>query len=119
MELIAVRISIGAAMPTPAQDNPAAHHAAPAPTISGCGHVITGSGFLPNHGVAIHITRAGDDISDYLTYTTDPSGHLHADLPASAAVGSVRITATDHRPDPGGPCGRLWSNTCTLNAVDM
>jgi hypothetical protein len=24
------------------------------------------------------------------------------------------IAATDHRPDPDGACGWLWSNACTL-----
>ena len=101
-------------MPTPAQHNPAAR-GCPAPTISAVS-VVTGSGFLPDHEVTIRITCAGDGVSDYLTYATDPGGHLYAELPASAVVGTVQITATDHRPDPDGACGRLWSNTYTLAA---
>ena len=100
-------------MPTPGSDNPSVSHSAGSPTISAQGHLITGSGFLPDHRVAIRITHAGEDISDYLTYMTDSHGHLHCELP-NGAPGTFYIAATDHRPDPEGECGRLWSNTYTL-----
>ena len=95
-------------MPTPVSDNPSV-----TPTISGPGHLVTGCGFLPDHRGAIRITRAGEDISDYLAYLTDGDGHLRSGLPKSAAA-TLYIAVTDHRPDPGGACGRLWSNTDTL-----
>jgi hypothetical protein len=40
-------------------------------------------------------------------------GCLHSDLP-NGVTGKLYIAATDHRPDPDGACGRLWSNTCSL-----
>ena len=91
--------------------------ATPAITVTRAG-VVVGTGFLPERDVTIRITRPGEEISDYLTYATDPNGFLHADLPASALTGILDITATDHRGDPDGPCGRIWSNTCTLSVVD-
>ena len=81
------------------------------------GHLVTGFGFLPDHCVAIRITRAGEDIDDYLTYMTDGDGCLHSELPKGVA-GKLYIAATDHRPDPEGACGRLWSNTYTLVVAD-
>ena len=93
-------------MPTPAPGDPAA------PAIIVRGHLVTGTGFLAGHDVIVRITRAGESVSDYLAYTADPSGHLHADLPA-AVVGTIHIEASDSRPDPHGACGRLWSNRCT------
>src|SRR4051812_46662184 len=104
-------------MPTPVSDSPTASHAHDTPTISAHGHVVTGTGFLPDHNVTIRITRRGEDVSDYLPYATDRNGHLCAALPTSA-VGTLHITASDHRPDPDGACGRLWSNTYTLVVVD-
>jgi len=84
-----------------------------APTIEARGNVVTGYGFLPDQTITLRISRPDDDISDYLAYTTDRFGRLRAELPASAADGTVYIAATDHRPDPDDACGRLWSNTCT------
>lgn len=93
-------------------DNPTrgALPAKPAITVRRDG-VVIGSGFLANHDVTIEIIRAGESVSDYLTYTTDRNGHLHAELPATAVAGMLHITATDHRTDPDGACGRLWSNS--------
>ena len=89
--------------------------AAPAITVTRAGIVI-GTDFLPGHDVTVRITRSGEDVSDYLAYTADRNGHLYADLPATALTGMLQIAATDHRPDPDGACGRLWSNTYTLSA---
>jgi len=100
-------------MPTPVSDNPDAPHSSANPTVSAHGHLVAGFGFLPDHRVAIRITRAGEDIDDYLTYVADGDGCLHCELPDSV-TGILHIAATDHRPDPDGACGRLWSNTCTL-----
>jgi hypothetical protein len=100
-------------MPTPVSHNPSVSHSSATPTISAQGHFVTGFGFLPDHRVAIRITRAGEDISDYLTYMTDGHGYLHSELPCGT-TGKLYIAATDHRPDPEGACGRLWSNNCTL-----
>jgi hypothetical protein len=98
-------------MPTPVSDNPSKPFSSAIPTISVHGYLVTGSGFLPDHNVAIRITRAGEDISDYLTYTSDADGCLSAPLPETAITETGRITVTDHRPDPAGDCGLLWSNT--------
>ena len=100
-------------MSTPVSDNPLVSHSADSPTISAQGNLVTGSGFLPDHRVAIRVTRAGEDISDYLTDMTDGHGYLHCELP-NGATGKLYIAATDHLPDPQGACGRLWSNTYTL-----
>jgi hypothetical protein len=100
-------------MPTSVSDNPATPHSSATPTIGAHGHLLTGSGFLPEHNVTIRITRAGEDIDDYLTYVTDGDGYLHCELPRSV-TGTLSIAASDHRRDPDGACGRLWSNTCSL-----
>lgn len=87
----------------------------PGPTITAiAGPTITGAGFLPDHLVTVRVTYAADAINDYLTYRTDPNGALHAELPTSPTTGALHITATDHRTDPGGQCGLLWSNTDTF-----
>lgn len=100
-------------MPTPLSENPSVSHSSLTPTISADGHLVTGSGFLPDHPVAVRITCDGEDIDDYLTYVTDGDGCLHSDLP-NGMTGKLYIAATDLRPDPDGACGRLWSNTCSL-----
>ena len=80
--------------------------------------MITGVGFLPDHKVTICVTYTAEGISDYLNYTTDLRGYLRAELPTSPAIGALHITATDHRADPDGACGLLWSNTETLRACN-
>lgn len=86
-----------------------------APTITAtAGNFVTGAGFLPEHDVTIRVTYTAEDISDYLTYTTGPDGDLYAELPTSPATGPLHITATDHRIDPDGACGLLWSNVQTI-----
>ena len=75
--------------------------AAPAITVTRVG-VVLGADFLPDHEVTVSITRPGDSVSDYVTYTSDRNGDLHAELPATAVTGMLRIAATDHRPDPEG-----------------
>ena len=100
-------------MPASLSNNPAAPHSSATPTISAKGRLVTGSGFLPDHDVTIRITRAGEDIDDYLAYVTDGHGYLHSELPSSV-TGTLSIAATDHRRDPDGAGGRLWSNACTL-----
>ncbi len=77
--------------------------------------MIAGSGFVPNHDVTIRVDYSADDASDYLTFTTDSTGSLRAVLPTSAAAGTLRIIATDHRPDSAGVCGLIWSNTATID----
>ena len=79
--------------------------------------MITGVGFLPGHKVTICVTYIAEGISDYLNYTTDLSGYLYAELPTSPGTGALHITATDHRADPDGACGLLWSNTETFRAL--
>ncbi|OHU99558.1 hypothetical protein [Mycobacterium talmoniae] len=88
--------------------------AGPVITAVGGRVLITGAGFLPNHSVTVRITRAGDDIADYLTYTTDADGRLSATLPPTAVAETAQIAASDHRPDPHGDHGLLWSNTVTV-----
>ena len=77
-------------MPASLSNSPAAPHSSATPTISAKGHLVTGSGFLPDHNVAIRITRAGEDIDDYLAYVTDGHGYLHSELPSSV-TGTVSI----------------------------
>ena len=106
-------------MPTTTADNPIRGEspAKPAITVTRAG-VVIGTDFLPDHDVTVSITCPGEDISDYLNYTTDRNGHLYADLPVTALTGTLQVAATDHRPDPDGACSRLWSNTYTLNVSD-
>jgi hypothetical protein len=88
---------------------------AQAPTITAApSWIVTGAGFLPDHTVTIRITHIGDGVSDYLTYSTDHDGRLFAALPPGAAAETSRVAVTDHRRDPHGACGMLWSNTQTL-----
>jgi hypothetical protein len=87
----------------------------PAPTISATTeYLVTGAGFLPDHDVTVRVTYTAEEISDCLTYTTDCGGDLHAELPTSPTTGALHITATDHRADPDGVGGFLWSNTQTM-----
>jgi hypothetical protein len=98
----------------PAPSDPGSTHqpaASTAPTITAVGGVITGAGFLPDREVTVRIVYTAEDVSDYLTYTTDLHGNLRGELPTSPAAGALHITATDHRTDPDGACGLLWSNT--------
>jgi hypothetical protein len=111
------RTRVGGTMVAAAADHPVrgGSSATPAVTVTSAG-VVIGAGFLPNHEVTVRITRCGEDVSDYLTYASDSNGNLHADLPDTAVTGILQISATDHRPDPGDACGRLWSNAYTLGA---
>jgi hypothetical protein len=91
--------------------------AAATPTLTAVrGNSITGVDFLPDHVVVLRVTYAADDVTDYLTYRTNAGGDLYAELPTSAGPGAlhVTVTATDHRTDPHGACGLLWSNTEVL-----
>ena len=100
-------------MSDPALSHPGSTHqpdASTAPTITAVGGVITGAGFLPDREVTVRIAYTAEGISDYLTYTTDLHGNLRAELSTSTAAGALHITATDHRTDPDGACGLLWSN---------
>jgi hypothetical protein len=45
-----------------------------------CPTIVTGSGLMPAHRVAVQITCAGEDIDDYLTNVTDGDGCLHSDV---------------------------------------
>jgi hypothetical protein len=104
-------------MPADGPDNqsaaPPARRTRSGPIISACGGhtLITGTGFLPNRPVTVRIVHSGDDVVDYLTYMSDADGALRAPLPETAVTGTGRITVTDHRPDPAGDRGLLWSNT--------
>jgi hypothetical protein len=109
-------------MPTDTPGDPALHPppaAIAGPTITAAERqvVVTGAGFLPNSSVTIRITHADDDIADYLTYTTDADGCLTAPLPSTAVAGTAQIAASDHRPNPVGGDGLLWSNTVTVTAA--
>jgi hypothetical protein len=104
-------------MHTPEADNPATRQApsgdAPAITAT-VGYVVTGTRFLPEHNVTIRITRPGDEVTDYVVYTTDANGRLYAALSADPTAETLQISATDHRADPEGVEGLLWSNTYTI-----
>jgi hypothetical protein len=73
--------------------------------------MITGTGFLPNCPVTVRITDGGQGIVDYLTYVSDADGYLSAALPETAIIETGHVAVTDHRPDPAGDGGLLWSNT--------
>jgi hypothetical protein len=88
----------------------------PAITVTGTG-VVIGADFLPDCEVTVRISRPGDSVRDYVTYTSDRNGALRAELPATALTGILEIAATDHRPDPHSQCGYVWSNTNTLKPV--
>ncbi len=116
-------------MPDPGSDNHSptspTHGAAPILRVEQA-YIITGSGFLPDHHLTIRVTCTTDDVTDYLAYTSDSSGRLHTALPITHAASPIHITATDHRADPHGMCGLLWSNTqvasrscrdCRINGV--
>lgn len=104
-------------MTNPAPDEPGKSNALTPPTITAtAGYMIAGAGFLPDHQVTVRVTYTAENISDYLTFITDPGGHFHGELPTSAASGVLHITATDHRADTDGACGLLWSNTQTVRA---
>jgi hypothetical protein len=94
-------------------DNAAVPNRTAAASISAHGRIVTGSGFIRDHNVTIRITRAGEGISDYLSYMADGDGQLDWELP-DTATGTFYVAVTDHRPDPRGACGRRWTNTCTL-----
>jgi hypothetical protein len=67
--------------------------------------------------VTVRITYSGDDIVDYLSYISDADGRLSALLPQTAVTETGHIAVTDHRPDPAGDCGVLWSNTVIVTAT--
>jgi hypothetical protein len=100
-------------MPASVSDDPSGPHSSAAPTISSHGQLITGSGFLPDYNVAIRVTRAGEDISDYLTFMTDGDGYLHGELPASV-TGTLYIAVTDRPLRSWGAWGPAVEQPCTL-----
>lgn len=105
--------------PGPDDDDPPQSAALGPPTITAtAGHIIIGAGFLPDHDVTIRVSYTADAVSDYLTYTAGPHGDLYAEVAAGSAGGPLHITATDHRTDPAGECGLLWSNCLTVCAGD-
>src|ERR1700749_3270597 len=110
-----MRSCFGGTMVGAAAGNPVTgeSHATPPITVTRVG-VVIGAGFLPEREVTVRITRPEEGVSDYVTYTSDHTGGLHAELPATAPEGILQTAATDHGPDPDGPCGRIWSNTHTL-----
>jgi hypothetical protein len=101
-------------MTDPAADDPSASPpiAAAAPAITASAPcVIIGDGFLPDQEITLCIDYIADGVSDYLTYTTDSGGRLHAELPLSPTTGPIHVAATDQRTDSNGAPGLLWSNT--------
>ncbi len=102
-------------MPTdvPGNQLPQPHVRSVGPIISAArGEVfITGTGFLPNSAVTVRVGYSGEDIVDYLTYISGADGSLSAPLPPTAATDILHVTITDHRSDPVGDGGLLWSNT--------
>lgn len=104
-------------MPTLVSNNPQIPHSPTTPTICAEGHLVTGSGFMPDHEVNVRITRAEDDVDDYLAYVTDGDGCFRCDLPNNI-TGTLYMAATDHRPHPNGDGGLLWSNTVVITHTD-
>jgi hypothetical protein len=86
-----------------------------APVIAAAGDtVITGTRFLPDRDVTVRVVYSVDGVTDYLAFTTDVHGDLVAALPISPQSRVLAVSASDHRPDPDGECGLLWSNTETI-----
>jgi hypothetical protein len=80
--------------------------------------LITGRGFLANHPVTVCFMCAAEDVVDCLSYVSGADGCLSAVLPETAITDIGRVNATDHRPDPDGDCGLLWSNTVIITCCD-
>ena len=109
-------------MPSVPGNQPPARPVRPdGPVISASrGHMlITGAGFLPDCSVTVRIAYTGEDIVDYLTYTSDANGGLSAPLPETAVTETGHIAVTDCRPDPDGDGGLLWSNTVIVTSSGM
>jgi hypothetical protein len=110
-------------MPTevPGNQSPARPVRSTGPIISASSGqaIITGSGFLPNRSVTVRIAFSGEHVVDYLTYISDADGGLSAPLPETAVTETGHITVTDHRPDPDGDGGLLWSNTVIVSSAGM
>jgi hypothetical protein len=108
-------------MPTdvPGEHVPASPVRPISPVISvSRGHVvITGNGLLPNCPVTVRVMSTGEDVVDYLTYTSDADGYLTAALPETTITRTGHIAVTDNRPDPAGDGGLLWSNTVIVTAI--
>lgn len=86
-----------------------------APTITThAGYVVTGAGFLTNQSVTIRVTYIGEQVSDDLAFSADVCGRLWAQIPTSPTSGAMHVSATDHRADPDGVEGLLWSNTAII-----
>ena len=101
--------------PAPSDPGTPRLSASAGPSITAmAGYVVIGAGFLPDHNVTVRVIYTAENVSDYLTYTTDHGGFLHALLPTSAPSGLLHISATDHRTDRNGGCGLLWSNVCVV-----
>jgi hypothetical protein len=73
--------------------------------------VITGTRFLPDREVIVRVVYSVDGVTDYLAFTADLHGDLVAELPLNLHSGVLAVRASDHRPDPDGERGLLWSNT--------
>jgi hypothetical protein len=78
--------------------------------------VVTGWGFLPEHEVTVRISYSADDVSDYITCTTDAHGRLSVVLNCSPTDGVRHISATDYRRDAESRDGLLWSNVETIDS---
>ena len=87
-----------------AADNPVRGEspATPAITVTRVG-VVIGADFLPDREVTVRITRPGESVSDYVTYTSDRNGDLHAELPATALRRDIADRCHRPSPRPGWP----------------
>ncbi|HZR19021.1 MAG TPA: hypothetical protein VFE51_17165 [Verrucomicrobiae bacterium] len=98
--------------------------AAAKPTISvtdngGGSFTVTGSGFLPNHGVSVRATNGVQDmIFPWAQTTSDGQGGISWTSPGVCAVGQafVFFSATDGRkPTEKDDTGDLWSNSVQMS----
>ncbi|MBO0880105.1 MAG: hypothetical protein J2P17_07055 [Mycobacterium sp.] len=48
-------------MPDPVSDTPSVPHSSAVPNVSAQGYLVTDSGFLPDHSIALRITHAVAD----------------------------------------------------------
>lgn len=93
---------------------------ATAPTITvHSGYIVTGTGFLSHRPLTIRVTYIAEEVSDDLAFSTDVRGQFYAEVPTSPTSGVMHVSATDHRADPDGAGGLLWSNTEILAAGEV
>lgn len=76
--------------------------------------LVSGAGFLPGGQITVRVVNPDGTVS-YFQYAADASGELVAALPTPVPHGTLHISATDNRPDPGDETGVRWTDTDTVS----